>query len=241
MRFLVPLLLCCSILELYSWPRSRKKETGEIFGTPAAAEIHREEPAVVEAVFPPETPPVIIIGELPRSPRLIRGRGELEAELLVSFLLNENKFAGREFIEQLVDFYIREAAAEGINHDVAFAQMCLETGFLRFGGLVKAGMNNFCGLGSIGPGQPGEQFPSVQIGIRAHIQHLQAYATDLPLRGDLVDPRYRFVRRGSAPVIQALAGSWAADRQYAGKIEAILQRLYRYKELSLKGSAAGSS
>jgi hypothetical protein len=234
-------LLLCSILgaELYARPRSRRKESAEAPEVPAAAEISPENPVVVEAVFPPEALPVIIIEDLPAGLRLILGRGELDAALLSSFLLNENKRAGREFIEQLVDFYILEAAAEGINHDVAFAQMCLETGFLRFGGLVSAEMNNFCGLGSIGPGQPGEKFPSVQIGIRAHIQHLQAYATNLPLRGNLVDPRYRFVRRGSAPVIQALAGSWAADKQYAVKIEAILQRLYRYRELFSAESAAG--
>jgi hypothetical protein len=228
-------------MELYAWPRSRRKESVEVPETPAAAEIPPENPAVVEAVFLPEVLPVIIIKDLPACPRLILGRGEFEAELLSAFLLNENKHAGREFIEQLVNFYILEAAAEGINHDVAFAQMCLETGFLRFGGLVRAEMNNFCGLGSIGPGQPGETFPSVQIGIRAHIQHLQAYATNLPLRGTLVDPRYRLVRRGSAPVIQALAGSWAADKQYAIKIEAILQRLYRYRELFSAESTAGLS
>ena len=38
--------------------------------------------------------------------------------------------------------------------------MCLETGFLRFGGLVSEEMNNFCGLGSIGDGKKGESFPS---------------------------------------------------------------------------------
>jgi hypothetical protein len=106
--------------------------------------------------------------------------------------------------------------------------MCLETGFLRYGGLVTADMNNFCGLGSTGPGQPGEHFPSPRIGARAHIQHLKAYATDAPLRQDLVDPRYFYVRYGSAPTLNGLAGSWAADREYAKKIRNILQRLYAF-------------
>jgi hypothetical protein len=105
--------------------------------------------------------------------------------------------------------------------------MCLETGFLRFGGLVTQDMNNFCGLGAIGPGQNGERFSSPRIGVRAQIQHLKAYATDEPLRQDLVDPRYRWVRYGSAPTIAGLAGTWAADRDYAEKIRNILERLYQ--------------
>jgi len=167
---------------------------------------------------------------LPKPGRPIVGKGETGAEKLVSFFLSENKNADRKYIEELVNHYIAEAEAEGINHDIAFAQMCLETGFLRFGGLVSPEMNNFCGLGSTGPGVPGASFSTPQLGIRAHIQHLQAYATDLPLQGELIDPRYHFVRRGSVPEIQGLAGTWAADRQYAEKIESILGRLYRFEE-----------
>jgi hypothetical protein len=87
-------------------------------------------------------------------------------------------------------------------------------------------MNNFAGLGSIGPGQPGERFPSPRIGVRAQIQHLKAYATEERPKQALVDPRYRYVRYGSAPTIDALAGTWAADRGYSGKIKNVLERLY---------------
>jgi len=162
--------------------------------------------------------------------RPILGKGESGAEKLVSFFLSENKNADREYIKELANHYIAEAETEGINHDIAFAQMCLETGFLRFGGLVSPEMNNFCGLGSTGPGVPGASFPTAQLGIRAHIQHLQAYASSQPLQGELIDPRYHFVRRGSVPEVQGLAGTWAADRNYAEKIETILGRLYRFDE-----------
>jgi hypothetical protein len=89
-------------------------------------------------------------------------------------------------------------------------------------------MNNFCGLGSIGPGQNGERFSSPRMGVRAHIQHLKGYATETPLAGELVDPRYRWIKYGSAPLIGDLAGRWASDREYGNKIAAILERLYRY-------------
>jgi hypothetical protein len=162
----------------------------------------------------------------------IMGKGEIGTEILSSFLLSANSGADPEFVRELAVFYTEEAEAEGVNHDIAFAQMCLETGFLRYGGLVTPEMNNFCGLGSIGPGEPGESFSSVRIGVRAHIQHLKAYATDKPLKNELVDPRRRWVRQGSAPLLKNLSGSWAADIQYSYKIGVILSRLYLFKPAS---------
>jgi hypothetical protein len=88
-------------------------------------------------------------------------------------------------------------------------------------------MNNYCGLGSIGPGQAGEIFPSPEIGVRAQIQHLKAYATDEPPTREVVDPRRRWVRYGSAPTIYALAGAWASDREYGKKLKMILDTLYK--------------
>jgi hypothetical protein len=160
----------------------------------------------------------------------IMGKGETETEILSLFLLNANDGADPEFARELAGYYVEEAEAEGVNHDIAFAQMCLETGFLRYGGLVTAEMNNFCGLGSIGPGEPGERFDSARMGVRAHIQHLKAYATDTPLKNEPVDPRRHWVRKGSAPVLKNLSGTWAADIQYSYKIGVILSRLYRFKQ-----------
>jgi hypothetical protein len=171
---------------------------------------------------PPVEKPVI-----PPVPERILGQGIVEPEQLFAFLEQTNPQADGDFARSLAKLYVEEAAVEGVNHDMAFAQMCLETGFLRFGGLVTPEMNNFCGLGSIGPGQTGEWFPDPRTGVRAHIQHLKAYATDEPLKQTLVDPRYRWVRYGSAPRIQGLTGTWATDREYGNKITALLERLYQ--------------
>jgi hypothetical protein len=43
-----------------------------------------------------------------------------------------------------------------------------------------------------------------------------------------VDPRYFYVRYGSAPTLDGLTGSWAADREYSKKIRNILKRLYAF-------------
>jgi hypothetical protein len=195
--------------------------------------------AVPERKEPLKVPPVEIPPKaVPEKPEIegisvnrpLMGRGRLDAEKLAAFLLTVNVEVDPGFVKDLSRIYIEEAELEGIDHDVAFAQMCLETGFLRFGGLVKADMNNFCGLGAIGPERPGERFPSPQLGVRAQIQHLKGYATDQPPLQELVDPRYQYVRYGSAPTIAGLSGTWAADRSYADKIAGILQRLYTNAE-----------
>ena len=164
----------------------------------------------------------------PSVPEYIMGTGLVLSNDMATFLLGTNPGAEKKFVETLALIYIEEAKIEGVNHDAAFAQMCLETGFLRFGGLVTPDMNNFCGLGSIGPGQNGVVFSDPRTGVRAHIQHLKAYATDAPLKQELVDPRYRYVRHGSSPAIKGLSGTWAADRSYAEKINDILERLYSF-------------
>jgi len=182
------------------------------------------QPAATEqpAAAPPERPAV------PSIPEYIMGNGIIAANDMVAFLLDSNPGAEKDFVTNLALIYMEEAAIEGVNHDTAFAQMCLETGFLRYGNLVTADMNNFCGLGAIGPGQTGERFPDPRTGVRAHIQHLKAYATDEPLKQELVDPRYRYVRYGSSPSIKGLSGTWAADRSYDVKISNILERLYKF-------------
>ena len=183
-----------------------------------------------QTVVPPEAmPPAVLPPERPAKPPVpeyIMGNGLVLSSDKAAFLLNVNPRADRNFVETLAVIYTQEAAAEGVNHDVAFVQMCLETGFLAFGGDVKPEQYNFAGMGAVGNGAPGLSFPDPRTGVRAHIQHLKAYASTEPLNQELVNPRFRFVRRGSSPEIKGLAGTWAADRSYAEKINNILERLY---------------
>ncbi|MCL2832907.1 MAG: glucosaminidase domain-containing protein [Treponema sp.] len=167
---------------------------------------------------------------MPQVPEYIMGQGQVDAKSLSDFLLFFNPDADG-IAEELANLYVEEASAEGVNCDAAFAQMCLETGFLRFGGLVTSEMNNFCGLGAIGPGQEGEWFPDPRTGVRAHIQHLKIYASDEPLNQELVDPRNYFVISGSSPKISGLSGTWAADPAYGDKITNLIRRIYEYSFL----------
>lgn len=96
--------------------------------------------------------------------------------------------------EQLVSYYYMEGEREGIRPDVAFVQALKETGFFRYGGTVTADQNNYCGLGTTSAQVKGAYFPTAQLGVRAHIQHLLAYASTRQPQEPVVDPRYELVR-----------------------------------------------
>lgn len=163
--------------------------------------------------------------------RNLSDQGIKSEKQLYNFFMSANPSADKKEVARLAALYIEEANAEGINSDCAFVQMCLETGFLRFGNLVTPQMHNYCGLGAIDAAHPGEWFATEQIGVRAHIQHLHAYATteDVRLNGTLVDNRYKWVRpRGKAPTIFELAGTWAADPLYGEKLDAILEKMQTF-------------
>jgi hypothetical protein len=189
----------------------------------AAAQVAPTTPQNAATGVPPE-----VLKQLPPRPEKIRGKGEVPPEVLAEFLSRANPNVNTTFVKKLAKYYVREAAAEGINSDVAWCQMCLETGFLKYGGLVSLDMNNFCGLGSLGRGIRGESFATPEEGVRAHIQHLKAYATTEKVKGKLIDPRYQYVNLGSAPTIYGLSGTWAADPNYGAKIKNILDHLYLY-------------
>jgi len=157
---------------------------------------------------------------------VIAESGIKSAESLAAFFMNEVPSADTQKVRRLARLYVDEGVLEGINSDVAFAQMCLETGFLRFGGLVTEDMHNFCGLGALNTEQRGNRFSSEQEGVRAHIQHLKAYGSTEQPRMPIVDPRYRWVEpKGRAPTVHGLSGTWAADPRYGEKLADILQRM----------------
>ncbi|MFC1792915.1 glucosaminidase domain-containing protein [Planctomycetota bacterium] len=164
----------------------------------------------------------------PYRPIPIASQGRAQVYQLTRFFTETNPRIGTNYLTRLARVYIDEAAAEGINSDIAFCQMAHETNYLRFGDDVQADQNNFCGLGATGRGEPGLSFSSVEIGIRAHIQHLKAYANAQPLRKKLVDPRFGRIRRAQAPYVEYLTGTWATDPQYGVKLKQKLQALEKH-------------
>lgn len=172
------------------------------------------------------------IQKLPDEPLTLRrtllGPGYLTAQEMHDFFMMQNPNADSQQVLRLAQYYILEGSYEYINYSVAFSQMCLETGYLRFGNLVTPEMHNYCGLGAMDASHPGEYFATEQLGVRAHIQHLQAYATteETKLNLELIDPRYSWVHKTKyVETIEGLAGTWATDPNYGIKLEQILQKL----------------
>ena len=159
-------------------------------------------------------------------PSKIMTEGIRSQRFLAHFLKEKNSKISLDRASTLAQIYIEEAGLEGVNHDIAFTQMCHETGFLKFTGSVKPEQNNFCGLGATNEFDPGDSFRSVRIGIRAHIQHLKAYADHQSFKTKLVDTRYKFIKRGSATTVRELTGKWAQDPKYHTKINHMLEDLY---------------
>jgi hypothetical protein len=78
-------------------------------------------------------------------------------------------------------------------------------------------------------GVKGNSFPTVQMGIRAQIHHLKAYANTEPLVNENQSPRAHFVQRGVVPYVEWLGAKenpagrgWAMGAGYGAKILAIL-------------------
>ena len=128
---------------------------------------------------------------------------------------------GAPTLKDFCKIVLSEAKAEGVKAEVVFAQVCKETGFLRFGGDVEPEQCNFAGIGATGSGAKGASFENVRTGIRAQVQHLKAYASDEPLNKACVDPRFQYVKRCAALYVEWLGvhenptgAGWATGKNY---------------------------
>lgn len=144
-------------------------------------------------------------------------------------------------IRNFCQIYYDEATAEGVDSALAFTQAMKETGFLKFTGQVKIEQFNFAGMGVTDASTNGDSYQNVREGIRAHVQHLKAYAVKNPaFANPVVDKRYSswFAanRSGTAPYIEWLGISenpsgfgWAAEKGYGYSIlNDYMNQLYKY-------------
>ncbi len=162
----------------------------------------------------------------PAAPETISILGPAEAtqEQMVQFILQRNPQPKLTCsVQEIVRFYYQEAGREGIRPDVALCQALKETGFFGYGGDVAPQQNNFCGLGATGNHEPGHSFATAQLGVRAHIQHLLAYASRKAPSVPIVDPRYQHLVRnrpdlhGKVDRWTGLNGAWAVPGKNYGQ------------------------
>ena len=160
----------------------------------------------------------------------IMGNAVATAEQMKAYLKAKNPKVPQSVLD-MVPLYLSEGKAEGVRGDIAFAQSCLETGnFTFFGSAITLSQNNFCGMGVTSNGVKGNSFGTPQLGIRAQVQHLKAYASTDALKNACIDPRFKYVTRGCAEYVEWLGQKenphgkgWAAGASYGEKILAILK------------------
>ena len=85
-------------------------------------------------------------------------------------------------------------------------------------------------MGVISNGVKGNSFDTPQLGIRAQVQHLKAYASIEALKNACIDPRFKYVTRGCAEYVEWLGQKenpvgkgWATGAGYGEKILNILK------------------
>lgn len=160
------------------------------------------------------------------------GKGKASVTAMQAFLMARNPAIKASHAAFMATCYRKECHREGINHDVAFVQMCLETNALRFNGQVKPYQHNFAGIGATDDGAAGCSFPTIRLGVRAHVQHLLAYASKRYPTLKVVDPRFHLVAQhgwqGSVRTVDDLASKWASDKEYGNKLTKLLTELAQH-------------
>lgn len=158
----------------------------------------------------------------------IFGSSVADVERMYRFVLTRNP----NFDRTIAEAFYELGKVYGIRGDVALCQSLIETGWFLFTGgtAVTPDQHNYCGLGVTKLGMKGHSFESVELGVKAQLQHLYAYACkkSLPRGEKIVDPRFDLVKRGVASSWKELSGRWAANKQYATSIMRVYRQMLEY-------------
>jgi len=166
--------------------------------------------------------------DIRNSTEKIEGRGTLTATVVVQFIWDQNRNYSRSFLEEFIGTYFREAEKLDINPDIAIAQMCYVTNFLRNEKIMYT--RNYAGFSTM---PAGGRFRNLEEGIRAHIQHLKGYANEKYRPNSIVDPRWDYISnfRGTVDNLDELAKKWAPNnRYYAAEIAKIINNMRYYAQ-----------
>lgn len=151
-----------------------------------------------------------------------------DVERMYRFVLTRNP----NFDRTIAEAFYELGKVYGIRGDVALCQSLIETGWFLFTGgtAVTPDQHNYCGLGVTKLGMKGHSFDSVELGVKAQLQHLYAYACkkSLPHGEKVVDPRFDLVKRGVASSWKELSGRWAANKKYAASIMRVYRQMLEY-------------
>jgi hypothetical protein len=130
----------------------------------------------------------------------------------------------------LAKAYVDEGNAEHVRGDVAFAQSIVETGAFTS---PLTTHNNYAGIGACDTCPTGFDFPSPQMGVRAQMQLLHAYADKTVSTKTLANPPVgsdpdSLSVRGCCQTWNALTGTWATDPNYGPKLMTVYLSMLEY-------------
>ena len=139
-----------------------------------------------------------------------------------------------EWARRIAPIYIQYGILFNMRADIAWAQMIHETGFLEYTGDVSPYQKNFCGMGAVGGGVPGNSFLTEELGIIAHYAHLAWYYYPDHINmycSAVYDPRhfgsYHYKYTGDT-TLNHLNGRWAPGATYTDKIILFANQIYDF-------------
>ena len=157
------------------------------------------------------------LGVIPSSTPLI---GESRVSLENAKKWAKSKGAAQIFID-IADVYWKYGELTGIRPDILYAQAAKETGYGKFGRMVKPEDNNWAGIKPrYENGHQHEIFDTPDDGVRAHFNHVAAYIGTEPYG----EPhgRYYSVKSlswaGTITTLEELGGKWCPDLYYGYSI-----------------------
>jgi hypothetical protein len=135
---------------------------------------------------------------------------------------------------ELARAFLAEGGDEGVRGDIAFVQAIIETGWFSFhNSMVDPEDHNYAGIGACDSCRDGFGYPTVELGVRAQIQLLAAYAQPGLTAADYAHLPVRTVPerlgvRGCCGTWMALSGVWATGPGYGQKILTLYNELLAF-------------
>lgn len=202
---------------------------------PAALVGQSQAPAPVGGTTPATTTTTPQVGTV--TP--VMGSSRLNGDQIAQWFLKQGIRPNLPItINELAGIFVDEGNAQSVRGDIAFVQSILETGWFRYdGSMVKPTDNNYSGLGACDSCSSGNKFATPQLGVRAQIQHLWAYADPAadPTKTarPLADTRFTYVSPyGKAATWEAMGnGNWATGGGYTEKILGLYASMLRHHGL----------
>ena len=194
---------------------------------PQQQEPAKKEPKKKETVQPAAAGPVT------EQTALLRAAGAPQKVLADRILARDHGGYTAAEVRGIVKQYAATTKEAGLDPLLVVSQMVLETGNLT-SFWSQPPRRNPAGIGVTGEPGKGVSFRSWDKAVRAHVGRLLAYAIaegkETPAQRALIKEALAVRplpknRRGCAPKLSGLAGTWATDKKYAQKIARVANEL----------------